>query len=161
MIKVIPLTDKDEKSFRRLFTEYYTELGCDENITHLLDEYILPDILAGLIRIELLHGGEDFIGFVIYQIDDVDNEWNFKEGWGDIREIFVSPDSRRQGYGKFLLYTAEMKLRENGAVKSYCLPCAEAAPFFGACGYLKTDAYCDELDCSVYEKTELGNRCKG
>ena len=68
MIKVIPLTDKDEKSFRRLFTEYYTELGCDENITHLLDEYILPDLLAGLIRIELLHGGEDFIGFVIYQM---------------------------------------------------------------------------------------------
>ena len=86
MIKVIPLTDKDEKSFRRLFTEYYTELGCYENITHLLDEYILPDLLAGLIRIELLHGGEDFIGFVIYQIDDVDNEWNFKEGWGRSEE---------------------------------------------------------------------------
>ena len=161
MIKVIPLTDKDENSFRRLFTDYYTELGCDENIPHLLDEYILPDLLAGLIRIELLHGGEDFIGFVIYQIDDIDNDWNFKEGWGDIREIFVSPSSRRQGYGKFLLYTTEMKLMENGAHRAYCLPCAEAAPFFSACGYLKTDVYDDELNCAVYEKNGLGNRCSG
>ena len=71
-----------------------------------MDEYILPDLLAGLIRIELLKDGDTYAGFVIYQKDDIDNEWNFKEGWGDVREIYVIPSKRRKGYGEFLLYTA-------------------------------------------------------
>lgn len=161
MIKVTPLTDKDEQSFRKLFTEYYTELDCGENIPHLLDEYVLPDLLAGLIKIELLHDGEDFIGFVVYQTDDIDNDWNFKEGWGDIREIYVTPSARGQGFGEFLLYTAEMKLKESGSDKAYCLPCEGAIAFFTACGYSKTDEYCDDLDGFVYVKTNLNNcHCK-
>ena len=160
MIKVAPLTDAFTENFKTLFTEYYTELDCGENVPHLLDEYILPDLLAGLIRIELLQEGEKFIGFVIYQVDDIDNDWNFKEGWGDIREIYVSPDCRKKGYGKFLLYTAEMKLKESGIPRAYCLPYEKSVPFFTACGYKKTDGYCEDLDCAVYEKTNLNNCCK-
>lgn len=157
MIKVAPLNDQTAPAFKRLFTEYYTELDCEDNIEHLLDEYILPDLLAGLIKIEIAHDGENFVGFVIYQIDDIDNEWNFKEGWGDVREIYISPSSRKQGLGKFLLYTAEMKLKESGADKAYCLPYEEAVPFFTACGYEQTGEYSEELDCPVYIKTNLNN----
>ena len=159
MIKVSPLSDETQKDFEKLFAEYYAELDCDEDVPHLLEEYILPDLLAGLIKIEILKDGEVYAGFVIYQKDDIDNEWNFKEGWGDIREIFVAPSHRRQGLGKFLLYTAEMKLREAGTQKAYCLPVEGTEEFFTACGYERGNEYSEELDTFVYEKTNLHNKC--
>lgn len=160
MIKVAPLTDLEIRQFTRLFADYYGELDCDEDIPHLLEEYILPDLLAGLIKIEILKDGETFAGFVIYQQDDIDNEWNFKEGWGDVREIYIIPSLRRKGYGRFMLYAAEMKLKEAGADKAYCLPCAEAEKFFESCGYSRGNGYSEELECFVYEKNDLNNRCK-
>ena len=160
MIKVTPLNDKSKDEFNRLFGLYYRELDCADDVTNLIDEYILPDLLAGLLKIDMLSEGESYIGFVIYQIDDIDNEWNFKEGWGDIREIFVEAPCRRKGYGKFLLYTAEMKLKESGTSKAYCLPYETSVPFFNACGYIKTEDYNEDLDCPVYEKASLENCCK-
>lgn len=160
MIKISPISDLTKKEFEALFNSYYEELGCDEDIQHLLDEYILPDLLAGLIKIDILQDGQTFAGFVIYQTDDIDNEWNFKEGWGDIREIYIIPSLRRQGLGKFLLYTAELKLKESGTDKAYCLPSEESESFFTACGYERTEGYNAELDSIVYEKHDLSNKCK-
>lgn len=160
MIKVSPLTDTAKNEFTRLFSDYYGELDCADYVPRLIDDYIIPDLLAGLIKIDILHDGKDYAGFVIYQLDDIDNEWNYKEGWGDIREIYVAPSSRGRGLGKFLLFTAEMKLKELGADKVYCLPYEKSADFFAACGYKKTDGYNDELDCPVYEKHNLNNHCK-
>ena len=160
MLQVSPLNDQTQKEFEKLFAEYYSELDCDEDVPHLLEEYILPDLLAGLIKIDILKDGDAYAGFVIYQKDDIDNEWNFKEGWGDIREIFVVPSHRRQGLGKFLLYTAEMKLKEAGIQKCYCLPVEGTEGFFTACGYARGNEYSEDLDTYVYEKLDLTNKCK-
>lgn len=161
MLQISPLRDNAREEFCKLFTDYYTELDCDENIPHLLEEYIIPDLIAGLIKIDILKNDGIYAGFIIYQTDDIDNDWNFREGWGDIREIYVIPSLRRQGFGKFLLYTAEMKLKENGTDKAYCLPDSKAEDFFTACGYVRTDEYSEELDCSVFEKLALNNcECK-
>lgn len=160
MLHVSPLCDKTQGAFEKLFTEYYRELDCGEDVPHLLDEYIIPDVKAGLIRIELLKDGETDAGFIIYQTDDIGNDWNLREGWGDVREIYVIPSLRRKGYGKFLLYTAEMKLREGGTDKAYCLPAEGCEQFFTACGYKRGNLYNEDLDCFVYEKTNLSNKCK-
>ena len=159
MIKISSLSDLTKTEFETLFSSYYQELGCDDDTSHLLEEYILPDLLAGLIKIDILQDGETFAGFVIYQTDDIENEWNFKEGWGDIRELYIIPSHRRQGLGKFLLYTAEMKLKESGTCRAYCLPCEGSESFFTACGYEKTEDYNAELDSVVYEKRDLSNKC--
>ena len=160
MLHVYPLTDKDRNIFNNLFKDYYAELDCADDTAHLVEEYIIPDMLAGLLHVDLIADGGEASGFVIYQIDDINNEWNFKEGWGDIREIYITPSRRRQGLGKFLLYTAEMKLKEAGAQKAYCLPFEGAVPFFTACGYKKSSEYCEDLDCAVFEKNNLNNCCK-
>ena len=160
MLKISPLSDLTKKQFETLFSSYYQELGCEDDTAHLVEEYILPDLLAGLISIDILQDGDEYAGFVIYQIDDIENEWNFKEGWGDIRELYISPSHRRQGLGKFLLYTAEMKLKESGAEKAYCLPDEESEKFFTACGYERTEGYNAELDSIVYEKRDLSNKCQ-
>lgn len=159
MLQISPLRDDTQKHFIKLFTDYYKELGCEENCAHLIDEYIIPDLLSGLLSIDILKDGESFAGFVIYQIDRAENDWNFKEGWGDVREIYVVPESRRQGLGRFMLYTAEMKLKESGAEKCYCLPDENAEKFFSACGYSAGNEFSEELDCFVWEKHGLNNGC--
>lgn len=160
MIHITPLTDDKREVFEKLFAEYYAELGCDDNTGHLVDEYIIPDLIAGLIGVDLIYDGEP-VGFAIRQIDDIDNEWCYREGWGDIREIYIEPSRRRCGLGKFLLYTEELKLKEAGANKTYCLPAKGAESFFEVCGYTKTDEYDDEFDCFIYEKYDLNNcECK-
>ena len=145
--------------FRNLFKEYYAELGCADDTEHLIDEYIIPDLKASLLHIDLIAEDNEVAGFIIYQIDDIDNEWNLKEGWGDVREIFISPSRRLKGLGKFLLYSAEMKLKEAGAKGAYCLPYEDAVPFFTACGYADSNEYCEDLDCNVFEKNNLNNCC--
>lgn len=161
MLKVVPLNDKTKDGFCALFGDYYAELDCAEDISHLIDEYIIPDLLSGLLKIDMLFINDVAAGFVVYQIDGAENEWNLKEGWGNIREIYVAPEHRKRGNGKFLLFTAEMKLKENGAEKCYCLPYDAAEKFFVACGYYKTEQYNEELDCNVFEKLSLENcECK-
>ncbi len=159
MIKVSPLTDLTKEKFYGLFKDYYKELDCEDDTAHLLEEYIMPDLLAGLIKIDLLHDGEGYSGFVVYQTDDINNDWNYREGEGDIREIYIAPNARNKGYGKFLLFTAEMKLFESGAKKVYCLPYEESAGFFEKCGYADSQEYCEELDCNVYEKELSEHKC--
>lgn len=159
MIRVYPLKDTDRKEFEKLFEKYYSELDCADDTAHLVDEYIIPDMLSGLLQIDLISDDGEISGFVIYQIDDIVNDWNFKEGWGDIREIYISPSRRRKGLGRFLLYSAEMKLKEAGARKAYCLPFEKAVPFFTACGYSDSNEYCEDLDCNIFEKNSLNNSC--
>ena len=159
MLHVYPLKDTDVEIFQNLFKEYYAELGCEDDTAHLIDEYIIPDMKASLLHIDLIAEDKAAVGFVIYQVDDIDNEWNLKEGWGDIREIYISPAHRLKGLGKFLLYFAEMKLKDAGAKGAYCLPFEGAVPFFKACGYADTEQYCEDLDCNIFEKTDLNNCC--
>ncbi len=160
MIKVSPVNEKTKDGFINLFCDYYAELGCEDDAKHLAEEYVIPDLLAGLLSIDVLEEDGKLAGFAIYQTDAGDGEWCLMEGWGDIREIYVVPQSRGQGFGKFLLYTAEMKLRESGTLKAYCLPYESAIDFFTACGYTPTDDYNEELDCFVFKKTKLDNACK-
>ncbi|MDE6441861.1 MAG: GNAT family N-acetyltransferase [Clostridia bacterium] len=159
MIKASPLTDKTKEQFYKLFEDYYKELDCADDTAHLLDEYILPDLLAGLISIDILHDGNAYVGFVIYQIDDITNDWNLKEGCGDIREIYIAPEARKKGYGKFLLYAAELKLFESGAKSVYCLPYESAVPFFVHCGYSDSQEYNEDLDCFIYDKELSLHKC--
>ena len=108
-------------------------------------------------KIDVMRSDGEFAGFVIYQQDAANNEWNFKEGWGDVREIYVARPFRGKGMGKFLLYTAEMKLNESGVARAYCLPNLAAESFFKACSYKKTEEYCADLDSFVFEKKNLNN----
>lgn len=159
MLQVSPLQDNTLEQFKKLFSDYYRELGCEDDCTHLLDEYILPDLLAGLIKIDVLREAGVPSGFIIYQIDDITGDWNLKEGWADIREIYVISSLRLSGAGRLLLYTAEMKLREAGATSSYALPTESSVPFFVSCGYTETDEYNPDLDCKIYVKENLHNTC--
>ena len=159
MERVFPLNDRYADKFAKMFCDYYDELDCDEDGEHLVREYILPDLLAGLLKVDLIEDDGALCGFCIYQTDEPGNEWNFKDGWGDIREIYIVMQRRRKGLGKFLLYTAEMRLKEAGAKDIYALPDDGAVDFFAACGYELSDEVCQELECNVFIKSAQ-NGCK-
>ncbi|MCD8372802.1 MAG: GNAT family N-acetyltransferase [Clostridia bacterium] len=159
MVKVFPLKDIYAEKFREMFSVYYLELGCEENGGHLADEYVIPDMLAGLLKVDLIEEDGNICGFCIYQIDGDGNEWNFKEGFGDVREIYIEDGRRGRGLGKFLLYTAEMRLKEAGVKQIYTLPDGDSADFFASCGYELTDEVCDELECNVFVKNAAACGC--
>lgn len=151
-LQLYPLNEENKRLFCSLFRDYYKELGCDEDCDHLLEEYVLADYFAELLSIDLIGDGKTAVGFVIYQIDDVTNEWNVREGWGDIRELYVSPSFRGKGYAKTLLSAAEDKLAKAGATDCYTLPNGESEAFFAARGYTDSGDYCCDLDCNVWIK---------
>ncbi|MCD8307084.1 MAG: GNAT family N-acetyltransferase [Clostridia bacterium] len=157
MVAVLPLQDNRLADFEPLFKAYYEELDCEDDAQETLDGYVMPDIMAGMIFVDLIYEDDVPCGFAIRQTDDIDNDWCWREGWGDIREMYIAPGFRRRGLGRFLLYTAEMKLREAGATQAYCLPVPEAEGFFAACGYAKTDQYDTDTECYVFEKLDLCN----
>lgn len=146
-MEIVKLTKNYYKEFKKLFTAYYTELDCDDDCAHLLDEYVLPDFEAELIEIYLaVDGGVK--GFIIFQRDDIDNDWNFKEGWGDIRELYVAPENRTKGLGSALMSFAEGRL----GGKIYALPTEESEGFFTRLGFSDSGEYCAELDNKVFTK---------
>ncbi|MGN1104741.1 MAG: GNAT family N-acetyltransferase [Candidatus Coproplasma sp.] len=146
------IEEKDYEHFEELFVSYYEELECEDEPCHLFDEYVLPDLKEGLFSVAVACEGEKLAGFIIYQTDTPENEWCFKEGYGDIREIYVTPSHRKTGVGSKLLTFAENCLTKSGVKGVYVLPTEEAEGFFTRCGYCDNGDYCEELDNKVFEK---------
>lgn len=151
-MKVRPLLESDYSAFGKLFCDYYTELDCEDDPLHLLSEYLLPDLKAGLFGVALAETDGQTVGFVIYQIDDILNDWNFKEGCGDVREAYVAPAYRRRGAGTALIAFAESALKSDGATEIYTLPTEESEAFFIKRGYEDIGEYCAEADNKVFGK---------
>lgn len=146
------IEERDLAAFKQLFIEYYRELDCEDDPLSFFDDLLLPDLRAGLFRAAIFEDGGQIGGFVIFQIDDVINDWNFFEGWGDVRELYVAPSFRNRGAGRALLKYAEEKLKADGADKAYLLPTEPHEKFFIGCGFADDGDYCPELDNKVFTK---------
>jgi GNAT superfamily N-acetyltransferase len=149
MAHIIPLTKDNLEPFKKLFTAYYQEMDCDENIEHLISEYILPDWEAELISIALAAEQNAVVGFVIYQIDGIENDWCIHEGWGDVREIFVEKSNRRQHIGSALLAYAEQQL---SGLPLFALPSDESESFFLSHGYRDSLELESTTSCKIFLK---------
>lgn len=142
----------DMPQFKKLFCDYFRELDCEDDPLPLFDDCVATDLKAGLLSVGVAEGGGKICAFVIFQLDDVINDWCFAEGKGDIREIFVSADERRKGIGRALMHFAENALKREGASEVYLLPSDESEAFFTSCGYGDMGEYCAELDSKVFGK---------
>ena len=152
-MRIVGLERQHYPAFREMFISYYAELDCDDDPLHLLDEYVLPDFEANLLHIDIaLCDDGQAAGFIVYQTDDPLNDWCFKDGWGDIREIFVTAARRGQGIGTQLVRHAETALSAEGASGIYTLPLEEAEIFFTKAGYSPDGGCCEELGTKVFIK---------
>lgn len=146
-----PLDEKLHKDFEKLFSDYYNELDCEDDPLPLSRDCI-ADCMAGLLSVAVAEDDGAALGFVIYQIDDIINDWCFFEGMGDIRELYVAPQFRLRGYANALVAFAENHLKSQGTDTVYTLPTEESEKFFEKIGYLDGGDYCPELDNKVFTK---------
>ncbi|MGN0805378.1 MAG: GNAT family N-acetyltransferase [Candidatus Coproplasma sp.] len=146
------IREGDFEGLRKLFLDYYEELDCEDDADELYEEYLIPDLKADLLSVAVWEEYGKLRAFIIYQIDDIINDWNFKEGFGDLREIYVIPSYRKKGIGKSLINYAENALKASGVKNLYVLPTEESEPFFIKCGYADLGDYCPEIDNKVFEK---------
>lgn len=149
---IIKAEEKFMPELKKLFCDYYAELDCEDDPALLFDDCIATDFKAGLLDIYLACENGEAAGFVIFQTDDVINDWCYRDGAGDIREIFVSANLRGRGIGKELMLSAERAITGGGAEEILLFPTDESEGFFKACGYEDIGEYCAELDCKVFGK---------
>ena len=98
--KIVYINNALNESFIELFKLYFAEFGfsiSDQAFIHM-DK----DIKKFDIQVILLYLKQEPIGFAMFQIDTIDNPWCMNEGQGDLREFFILPIYRKQGYGKML-----------------------------------------------------------
>lgn len=146
------IEEKDYEKFEDLFCDYYEEVDCNDDGCLVFDQCVLPELKKGLFSVAVAQDDGEITGFIIYQTDRADNEWCFREGDGDLRELFVSPLHRKHGVGRALVGYAEKELIKSGVKTIFVLPIEESEAFFIHCGYLDQGDYCAELDNKVFEK---------
>ncbi len=146
------MNDMYKNAFCDMFAVCCAELdrGFD---ARLADEHVIPELLKGLLRIDLIEDDGVLCGFCIYRIDGSGN--------GDIREIYIRSDHRRKGLGKFLLFTAEMRLKEAGAEELHTLSDECACGFFSACGYEIANEAREIPNRGIFFKKLAGRGCRG
>lgn len=139
--------------FLQLLTDYFDELDAGLSRTAVAEK-ILPmledqdELRIGTIILAFRRGRP--IGFAVYQIDSPRSDWCKRPGWGCIREFYIRPEYRRQGYGARMAGYAEKHLRKLGAEQLY-LTADSAIPFWEKSGWRNTGELCSN-DCFILEK---------
>lgn len=149
---VRPIAESDYPAFRSLFIDYFNELDCEDDPECTFDEFLLPDLENDAFSVAVAEEDGTVAGFVIYQIDELLNSWHFKDGLGDVRELFVAFKYRGRGIGSSLLKYAEEQLLKEGAEGVYVLPVEECESYFLHRGYSDTGEVCKGIITKVFEK---------
>lgn len=142
--------ERYSEKYREMFTAMFVTYSVDDlkmqeedpRLTpELLEERIVPFFLKnmekGHAHIDLALENGVPIGFVIWQIDNPENDWCKRPGWGFIREFYIDKSCRGQGFGRLLAESTEYQLRAHGAKKLY-LTTDGAEAFWKACGFTAT-----------------------
>lgn len=149
---ILPLNESCKEQFADLLAAYFPEVDSDIPEA-ILRERLLPHILSlhkkHTIYVDLLFADGKAFGFSIYQIDTPESDWCKRPGWGFIREFYILPQYRRQGFGKQLALHTEQRLKALGAKMLYLT--SGSGGFWTKCGWMKTDAVCSN-GLSILEK---------
>lgn len=126
-----------------MMVPYMAELASDipeDIIRGKLSDFIETQQMAERIHIAFALYGEKPVGFSVYQIDTPESDWCKRPGWGFIREFYIMPEYRKNGFGTRLAAYTEENLKTLGAEKLY-LTSGPAAGFWENCGWENTGAF--------------------
>ena len=142
------ITDAMNPAFQRAFKMYFEELGVSlrdwSSLFQEMNEDPGTKILMEMAEHNLV------IGFIMVKIDALSN-WFFEEKIGFIREFWIDPAFRNQGYGKALLQRAEVYFVENEIFKAI-LTTDTAPDFYKKSGYKQDTSYTAKNKDDVYTK---------
>jgi GNAT superfamily N-acetyltransferase len=153
------------EGFLRLFSDYLDEvcLGKPENN---IPKHIMPkiiDIIGQEIEkykewLYLCYKDTDLIGFSLAQIDTPDNPMCKRTGWGFIREFYIIPSCRRNGFAKQMCNFIEKAIVINGTNNIYLTASDNGIPFWETMGYNFTGKIDDKNGNKIYEKQIVKGR---
>ena len=118
------LSKDDYGIFTEMFLDYFIN---DENVKYdvklleknLIQNTILKQYEKQVIFIDILKSNKKCLGFIIYQIDSENSDWNERPGQGFIREFYIKRDCRNKGLGSLLLSYVEKSLKQMGVSQVY------------------------------------------
>lgn len=147
-VNTMLLSDFTDSRFCDAFQTYFSELDISvsdwEGLFREMNEegtnlaYILQD------------EEENLLGFLQFQMTSFTN-WFLEEPFGFIREFWVDPAYRRQGFGTRLLDLAERYFMEHGAYRAL-LTADDAAAFYLAKDYRKVPGVKAKNELEVLSK---------
>ena len=145
----ILLSDFTDPRFQDAFRVYFAELGISvsdwDGLFREMNEE--GNNLAYLL--------EDGTGFLQFQMTAFSN-WFFEEPFGFIREFWVHPALRRQGYGSRLLELAEGYFVERGAHRAVLTADPGAVEFYLVRDYQKAPGITAKNKMEVLTKALYG-----
>ena len=103
-------SDCESANFKKMMNACFSEdyrIPLTEDQLVELCENIKRSVIDCIVSLDLLYKDSKPIGFINYQVDSLQSDWCEKEGYGCIRELYISRNFRSRGYGKILLYHAE------------------------------------------------------
>lgn len=153
---VRPYQDEDFAAFSRLVIRYFQEdlqIGWTEAQLQRLAVKMQGLNGTGRHWILVLENEEEgtLEGFLEYQIDGPDLGWNYRPGDGFIRESYVVPEYRRQGFARKMAKAAEQGFLQAGVSQVY-LTCDNACHIWERLGYEDTGELCSINGGKVYTK---------
>lgn len=153
-VEIYPYRNIDKADFIRMFCTYFrTDFKYDisDKKSEELCNNIANSVMAGVTALDMLAVNGELVGFISYQIDSQKSDWCEREGWGFIREVYISYIMRRKGIGSILVDHAEMVLYDKGTKHIY-LTSDEAGEFWRSCGYTETQSLSTINHDTIYEK---------
>ena len=117
IVNTVFISDFTDIRFRTAFQAYFAELGINvtdwDGLFHEMDGDKNGKNFALLMTDDSNHA----VGFLQFQIN-VFSSWFFREPFGFIRELWIHPSCRGQGFGTELLHKAERYFANNGVYKA-------------------------------------------
>ena len=141
------INEFNNRFFQQVFKEYLKELDMEVHDWDTL--FVSMNSQGGNLAYLLFNNGE-CLGFIQFRIEQTEH-WFITEKFGFIREFWIRPDDRNNGFGKTLLKKAEEYFVEQGICKTL-LTTDTAAAFYVKNGYKEVKSYKALNDDSVYSK---------
>jgi len=124
--------------------DVFMELGRDymsEEPEEQRDRFLrsVLDLQGGPDRwLYFLKVNDEVVGFIHFKVDTTD-----RPGWGLIMELYIRPECRMRGWGRFLLNHTAEEFKQKGVNDLWLTANTEAMGFWRAVGFVETGEIAD------------------
>ena len=146
-IQTTMIQSAKQQDFITLFQSYFQEFSMAAPLA--MFDMMDRDIKSHGIKIMMGYESGHPIGFCMFQIDTHENPWCMKVGAGDIRELFIIPGRRNQGYATILIEKVKAYFITQG-IHEILLTSDAHASFWKSNGFFPTGKTHPDNDGPIY-----------
>lgn len=139
---ILELNDYSDPRLQTCFREYFAEIGepLKEN-TRMFERMQQAVVDCGM-HCHVVMDNDQIIGFIQFQQETLTHQMGFlTQNLGLIREFWVNPSYRKNGYGTALLNSAESYFKKTGVNKTILTYEENALAFYQKKGYTSDPSF--------------------